>query len=514
LDDRLGQQSGQCGLGAGVGGPGAPLPVPQESFGYLEQAGDAHYYPRVPQSPEAGARLRGFGRDTKPVLLSEYGIGSLFDVIGEQRHFEQAGARPDLEDAAALQLQSELLVADWQRLGFDAVYPFPADLLWESQRLQARQRTLGFDLIRANPKLCGYNLTGMLDHGMTGEGLWTYWRKWKPATFDAVADGWSPLRWCLLADSMHGYIGRPLVIEAVLATEEALKPGDYPARFRIFGPRGVVWEKAVTVTIPDPAPLAVPVLRETITLAGPAGQYTLAANLERGGAPTGGRLTFHLSDQQELPELKGEALLWGIESGAAGWLAAHGLNCRPLEADTPGKLVLIGKPLAPEADPSGWARLAERLTQGATLLFLSSHPFHDNPAALAWLPLQNHGRCTSFNDWIYHKECVAKRHPVFAGLQAPGVMDMDYWGPVIPHDIFEDQDTPGETLAAAFATGHHTRPTGYACGLIIAVYRHGAGRFILNTPLVLEQVDQHPAADRLLTNLIRYAQTPAAASAA
>ena len=84
----------------------------------------------------------------------------------------------------------------------------------------------------------------MLDHAMTGEGLWTFWREWKPATFDAVADGWSPLRWCLFVDPSHGYAGRTFTVEAVLATEDVLRPGEYPARFRVFGPHGVAWEKA------------------------------------------------------------------------------------------------------------------------------------------------------------------------------------------------------------------------------------------------------------------------------
>ncbi|GEM_PF-1269279 len=70
---------------------------------------------------------------------------------------------------------------------------------------------------------------------MTGEGLWTFWRQWKPATFDAVSDGWSPLRWCLFADPLHGYSGREITIEAVLANEEVLKPGEYPVRFRGAG---------------------------------------------------------------------------------------------------------------------------------------------------------------------------------------------------------------------------------------------------------------------------------------
>ncbi len=45
------------------------------------------------------------------------------------------------------------------------------DMLRDSQRLHARQRLIGFDLIRSNPQICGYNLTGLLDHALTGEGL-------------------------------------------------------------------------------------------------------------------------------------------------------------------------------------------------------------------------------------------------------------------------------------------------------------------------------------------------------
>ena len=194
----------------GVEGPDAPeidRDLDTLFGGYVEQAGDAHMYPPVPHGPEVVQGIRALGRAGKPVFFSEYGIGSLMDVISEWRHFEQAGARPDLEDAVMVQKQSEALYADWERLGFDDVYPFPEDLLRESQRLHARQRTLGFDLIRSNPRLCGYNLTGMLDHVMGGEGLWTYWRDWKPATFDAVVDGWSPLRWCLFADPLHIYAG-------------------------------------------------------------------------------------------------------------------------------------------------------------------------------------------------------------------------------------------------------------------------------------------------------------------
>jgi hypothetical protein len=476
--------------------------------GYASQAGDAHYYPGVPQSPQTDRFIREFGREGKPVFLSEYGIGSQMDVIDEWRHFEQVGARPDLEDAALLREQSEALAADWRRLGFDAVYPFPEDLLRESQRLHARQRTIGFNCVRSNPRLCGYNLTGMLDHGMTGEGLWTYWRHWKPATFDAVADGWSPLRWCLFVEPLHTYSGRTVTVEAVLANEDVLKPGTYPVRFRVFGPQGPVWQKETVVRIPDPPALAVPAVRETFRLAGPAGQYTFAASLERGGAPTGGRLLFYVSDPAALPVLTGDAALWGIGEKAEEWLTTRGLHCHLLTADIPAQreVILVGRPDDAETNSRLWDSLTARMARGASVVFLSGQVFQQGKAGMNWLPLKNKGRCRSFHDWLYHKDCVANRHPVFEGLQGPGIMDWDYYGPVIPRDVFERQDTPDETIAAAFATGNSQYPRGYGSSLLIAMYKVGEGRLILSTPYVLENLVSHPAADRLLANLVRYAQ--------
>src|SRR5690606_25910110 len=146
------------------------------------------------------------------------------------------------------------------------VYPFPEDMLRESQRLNARQRTMGFDLIRSNPKLCGFNLTGMLDHAMCGEGVWKFWREFKPEMFDAMWDGWSPLRWCLFVDPILADVGGEIAVEAVLATEDALSPGTYPAGFRLFGPEGAVWKRSAEVEIVEPLELAVPVFRESVRL--------------------------------------------------------------------------------------------------------------------------------------------------------------------------------------------------------------------------------------------------------
>ncbi len=488
---------------------------------YIKGAGDAHIYPHVPHPPETITLLRTIGHDTKPIFLSEYGIGSLFNAIREYRMFEQDGARTDVPDAAFIRSMADQLVADWERFGMDQVYAFPEDMLLESQRLHARQRLLGFDLIRSNPKICGYNLTGMLDHALTGEGVWTFWREWKPEIMDALADGWAPLRWCLFVEQLHGYAGRTFKIEAVLANEDVLNPGEYPVRLRIRGPQGIVWEQRTTARIPEPearqdGPLAVPVLCEDVTFSGPAGAYELAATMERGGAPAGGRLKFHVADAAALPQLRQAVTLWGIEPRVERWLAAHGVESQPFEltGSDRNEVILVGDLSAHPANVDDWRKLARRIARGSAAIFLSPSAFKRDDDPVGWLPLANKGRCHTFHDWVYHKECVSKAHPIFTGLQAQGILDWDYYGPVIPHALFDGQDTPDDVAAAAFAVGYNC-PGGYASGVLAGSYEFGSGQFFLNTLRVLEHIDIHPAADRLLLNLISTAAqalsaTPAA----
>jgi hypothetical protein len=634
-------------------------PIDPLHGGYYQQAGDAHVYPPTPIRPITFEFFKKLGRDTKPVVVTECGIGSMLDVIRGSRWFEQLGARPDLADFTLFRTMAEKLETDWNRWGFQNVYPFIQDLLRESQRLHTRQRLLVFDLIRANPKICGYNLTGILDHGITGEGVWTFFREWKPGTAEALFDGWAPLRWCLFTHPTHGYAGRKFKLEATLANEDVLGPGEYPVRLCVAGPTGHIWEKKTTVKIPKPAPgqdgpLAVEVFSGEVKLTGPAGEYEFAAYMERGGAPFGGRVKFHLSDPAALPKVKSAVKLWGVDKTVEKWLAGQGVKCKHFDPSTVKgrEVIVVGNSPELNSDAAGWAGLTGRLKQGSTAIFLSPAVFRKkryqpnqkklkrigtfmvsarefeipnvpkeewpvftkefwgnlnyeisglsnaeytvefgmcegfSPAAGArvfsvtingqtvlkgidfvkeaggwhlavirqfkikpqkgkisinflpsagspslcrlrvydpkgkllvedsalddsrdemdWLPLANKGKCTDFYDWLYHKECVAKAHPIFDGLQAKGIMDWDYYGPVISKKFFENLDLPQEVIAAAFATGY-AHPTGYASGLMLTMHTLGKGRFILNTFNILENIGNHPAADRLLLNMINYA---------
>ena len=491
----------------GVEAPGQPTrswPVG------AQDAGDFHLYPPVPLSAESETRIRSLGKGTKPVFLSEFGTGSLFNLIDEDRGFEAVGSNVELPDRALIQSMRERFLTDWERHGMTSVYPFPEDFFRDSYRLHVRERRRNFDLLRANPNLCGHNLTGMLDHALTGEGLWTFWREWKPRIAEALRDGWAPLRWCLFVSPEHGYCGRGVGLEAVLANEDILPPGEYPVSFRVFGPAGLAWEKRLNVSVPAPAagqhgPLAIPVLKEQVVLNGPAGEYTFAASLERGGAAQGDRATFRLAAPESFPKLDTEVTVFGLSAATTAWLEARGIRCRPLTGGAARRpeTILVGTPET--AGLAEWRELVRRVARGGTAVFLQPEALRRGGETTAWLPLHPKGTWRIFNDWLYHKECVAKSHPVFAGLQAAGIMDWSYYGHVTPAAIFEGLPTPDETIAAAFATGSPT-PGGYASGLLLGAYRFHAGRLILNTLRIVEELDGHPAADRLLLNLIGVAR--------
>lgn len=474
--------------------------------GYVVGAGDAHLYPAVPHSPETERLIRTLGENSRPVFLSEYGIGSLMNVIGEARGYEQHGVPPDADDFLFMRSMADQFVADWDRFGMAGVYPFPEDMLLHSQQLHCRQRTLGFDLIRSNPQIAGFNVTGMLDHAMTGEGLWTFWREWKPGIADALRDGWAPLRWCLFASPIHAYSGRPVKLEAVLSNEDVLPLGEYPVSLRVSGPEGLVWQRETVATIPASSPgadgpFAVNVFAEDVILNGSEGDYVFSVDLQRGGSRAGGRLRLHLSDPATLPDIEQEMALWGIDPAVNHWLEAHGARTHPFSPAQTAKLIVVGDLSAIETTPKEWSTLWNAVDRGATALFLSPAAFRCGDDRATRLPSVARGEFSEFNDWLYHKECVAKRHPIFRGQAGPGIMDWGYYGPVISPTLFQPERTPQDVIVAAFALGYPC-PGGYASGLMMCSYRLGEGTLLINTLHLLENVGQHPAADRILLNLI------------
>lgn len=469
-----------------------------------EGLGDFHLYPQVPHSAETMRLIRTLGQGTKPIFLSEYGIGSAVDLTLVVRNFEQRGA--DKVNAGAYYRQAlDKFLVDWEKWRMADVFGRPEDYFEKCVAAMADQRLLGINAIRSNPTMNGYSVTGAIDHGYSGEGLTRAFREMKTGTVDAIFDGFAPLRWCLFAEPVNLYRGKPVQLDAVLANEDVLPPGNYPVRIEVFGPQSQkVFERKRNIAVPDshgkPEPaMAMPVFSEAVAADWPAGKYRLTATFEYGGAAAGRAAEFYVADPAELPKVDAEIALWGEDVDLARWLQDHGVRTQPLaSAQTAREVILVSA--KPAGDARAWSELAQHIARGSTAVFLSSHVFAKGNDRTGWLPLANKGRIDNLSSWLYHKDEWTRQHPIFEGLPCGGLMDYTFYRDIIGPRGFAGQDTPAEVVAGA----NFSCPA-YASGLLTSVNRLGTGQFILNTLNIRENLGRHPAADRLLLNMLRYA---------
>nr|MCU0876133.1 hypothetical protein [Pirellulaceae bacterium] len=136
---------------------------------------DKHPYQRVPHTAEIVQTLRTIDGSGLPLVISEYGIGSAVDLWRATRHYERFGAT-HAEDAQFYRDKLDRFLADWERWRMADAFGRPEDFFAQSNARMAGQRLLGLNAIRSNPHVIGYSLTGTVDQGMSGEGLWTTFR--------------------------------------------------------------------------------------------------------------------------------------------------------------------------------------------------------------------------------------------------------------------------------------------------------------------------------------------------
>ena len=468
---------------------------------------DLHPYKGVPHTAQIIRELRTATGGSNPVFASEYGIGSGVDLAQTCRHFEQLGAEK-LEDAQWYRQRLDMFMADWKRWNMDDTFAGPRDFFSQSLAKMGKQRLLGLNAIRANPNMVGHSMTGTVDQANCGEGLFTTFRDLKPGTVDAVFDGWYPLRWCLFVEPVNVYRNTSVRLEAVLANEDMLRPGEYPVRLQVVGPGTTqAFDKTITVKIPDPGakpatPFATLVFAEDVKIDGPAGQYRFLATFQRGAAAAGGEVEFYVADPAQWPKVETEVVLWGEDAELAQWLAARGIRTRPFAPNPPNAREVILASATPPA-PGGaaaFAELARRIARGSAVVFLSPAVFAKADNRVGWLPLANKGALVGLPSWLYHKDEWAKRHPIFDGLPAGGLMDYTFYRELILDIAFTGQDVPAEIVAGATNTS-----IDYSAGLTVSVHKLGAGKFTLNTLRIRENLGRNPAADRLLLNMLRHA---------
>ena len=144
--------------------------------------------------------------------------------------------------------------------------------------------------------------------------------------------------------------------------------------------------------------------------------------------------------------------------------------------------------------------LAQRIAGGSTVVFLTTDTYARGDQSTGWLPLKTKGSVSGIARWLYHSDEWSKRHPIFDGMATGGVMDYAYYRELIPDVVFMGIEPAADPVA-----GGINASWGYQSGLIVGVYKLGAGEFILNSLLIRDNLGKVPQAERLLRNMLRYA---------
>ncbi len=470
---------------------------------------DQHPYRRVPQLAGDISFLRTVGNPPKPYFISEYGIGSANHLPRLVRLYQQYNGA-HTEDYAMLNSYLGQFMNDWQNWKMQEAFANPEDYFDQSLARMAEQRLQGWNAIRANPNIVAHSMTGTVDQGTPScaEGLTTAFRELKPGTVDALFDGTAKLRLCLFVEPVNLYRGSAVQLDAVLANEDALKPGKYPVRLQVVGPNNEpVYDKTIEVEVPGlqdgkEPPFAITFSSEKISVDGPSGKYRFLANMQSGGAPAGGRAVFYVTDPADMPAVGKEVVLWGDDGELEQWLQARGIKTRkfdPAVADQRQLILVSGQPQAP-GGAEAFRDLATRIARGSSVVFLVPSVFKDGDNSTRWVPLKNKGSIGGISRWLYLADDWAKKHPIFDGLQSGALLDFTIYRELIPNEVWYSQEIPAEAV-----TGSICASLGYSSALTLTVQKLGAGQFILNTLWIRGNLGSIPPAERLLRNMLNYA---------
>ena len=460
------------------------------------EVGDVHYYPQpLPHTEYSTNFLRTLGSIHKrPVLISETGIGSVLDTVSLVNRFEQDKTTSFYPDVKKIYEMNDIFLSELKKYGFDKLYPLASELMEGSFKNHAKYRRTDFNILRSNPYLNGISLTGLLDHSICGEGLWTLFRKFKPGIAEVLQNGFSSLMWCILLEKTSVFKGDSLNAEVLISNEDKLEVGrTYEVKAAIIGNGRVYETHEYSFTHQKQKSFVIPVFKDDFnTSALDNGKYIF--KLEISGADVaGGKREFFVYSHTKSNEGKNVYCI-GLNDKEKEKIKALGFNiCESYKNET----VILG-----DVTEDNLEKIHTLLSKGASVVALKSAD--EENLSVNLLPEDRRPVINREQDWLYHRETVVNYESKFFDKMPSGVMDVDLYGKIFTPNAFEadGRKVPDKTHAMAFGTGYPNK-NGYTGGFKLGTYHLNSGKLTLNTFKLLES--DTPLGEKLLINIIENA---------
>jgi len=487
---------------------------------------DWHPYVWMPYSMETLDLLSGkLNSSGQKCYISETGLCFPIDLPAELADYEQLG-KGTSDDALYFRRQYDKFLRDWQRFEMGECWVNSGDYIMDAYKTAASIREIAESAIRSNPYVVSYTPTNGVADAVAGESVATNFRRIKPELIAPVLLSNASVRWCLRTEPQSIYSGNKIRLKVSFSNLDLLAAGKYPATIRVVDPHMKdIYERKMYVTIPGvksgtEPPFATEILDEEIDVPGPEGKYFFHAELDSGAAAEGGRTLFYVTDKK-LPSMPQEVVVYGKDSILGSWLKDHQIRMIPYDKKNEkySHLILIA---GSEPDSLTMIDIAGKIARGCVVIFLSPSTFKSGKNTTRWLPLARKGSVEPMDAvaGYYRADRWVKKHPLFDGMPSGGMMDYLWYRNLISQEALSQEytvvaksiytydevssplDYPSETICGATRISHN-----YCSGIHIGIWNFGAGSFIVNTLHITENLGKDPAADRLLTNIIRFGAT-------
>lgn len=486
------------------------LPYSDQGISYL----DEHYYPGAPIGEDVYEYCYKRGRVGDLNFHTEFGIGGMNDI---ESVLSDYGDNPKtyMEDYAG-NLRLKEMRQQWlsQSAVLKQRYANINALVEPSQTLQAGAVRRLTEAMRANPAVSGYDYCQVFDsNAVELDGLADFWRNKRKKAFYEMKELNRPLVMIIQCSPWNSRSGEELKLRVVLVNEEVIQ-GRKNLAVRVKSPAGrEIFAKNVTI---EAKPWVSVPFEETFKPDAETGRYDVEATLSEGKDVLAERrdrfLRFHSSDIRWSDR---PVALFDPEQRLEPFLRERSVECVRIDSQLPRPTVIVIAPftdLARYPEQFGAFNQSISLVQrGCTAVVLGETidgqgmtAAHVNP--LAWLSALSANAVFPF--LIHSSEDVWKgrvgpyswgitspdggipvpQHPIFGGVPDDGFMGCEF-GNVAPTHKIEFNVQPEEDL-----------------GPSVQVYAHGNGKLIVSCLNLLPNLRRDALAEKLLANLIGYAE--------
>jgi hypothetical protein len=471
----------------------------------------------------ANIRQRKWGVADNPQAayqaITEWGVNVSPDWSVLMRSYKDSGLREDAEDYKVYRNLHELnrrwyKASGVERQGFptfESVGEASREhVMWRHQEQMA--------LYWGNLHSVGHGLTSLEDSNYELSGVVDNWRNPKHGVFENITNLNRPLQINLWLRPSALYAGDQLGCDATLVNErQRLAPGTYPVKLKVIDSQNKsVFEKEFShITGSDPIEH---LIADSMTADFGAGVYRLVVELDGAGQHLYAERPVVIFERAQKPFTFNRSVwLWDQDGSLRKWLAARSLSPKDGDASAvqAGDVMLILKTdrLQLPAIHAAIRRGARALILRPETILWSEKPasagsvqgYSDllEPVSGGWKPeLRKIDWWGSPGAWGYARTALALEDEFLKGLPQGNALEAQpAYQRVAPQYTWVMNDQPqGLQIRHAVREFNLALDMPYTSDLLsLAV---GQGTLVLTSLRLAEHLDQDPAADRILENIL------------